>query len=208
MNSANISREEIYNWLRKEMIAGLRATYNDIDFDDLEIMKKVYSYEINRFNKGVGKLYIDKEKFNEKLAEEISKADSDIDTKTASLCRYCGTERGKLVVIVLDNCDKRLRDEQLLMFQVAEWLQKTFRVLVILPLREETFDDHRNEPPLDTALKDMVFRIEPAPFQEVLTTRVQMAMNEIQKCPSKPMKYTTPNGMRVGLTVVEQAYYL
>ena len=53
------------------------------------------------------------------------------------------------------------------MFQAAQWLQNTFKCLVILPLRDETYDNHRNEPPLDTALKDLVFRIEPPLFQHV-----------------------------------------
>jgi hypothetical protein len=44
--------------------------------------------------------------------------------------RYCSTEKGVLLIIVLDNSDKRLREEQLLMFEAAQWLQREFRGLV------------------------------------------------------------------------------
>lgn len=39
-------------------------------------------------------------------------------------------------------------------------------------------DLHRNEPPLDTAQKDLVFRIEPPRFTEVLSSRIALATNE------------------------------
>jgi hypothetical protein len=48
-------------------------------------------------------------------------------------------------------------------------------------LREETYDNYRDKPPLDTAIKELVFRIEPPPFQNVLLSIVQMAMNDLKK---------------------------
>lgn len=65
------------------------------------------------------------------------------------------------------------------MFEAAQWLQREFRCLVVLPLRDETYDNHRDQPPLDTALKDLVFRIEPPMFQQVLVSRVQLAMRAL-----------------------------
>ena len=81
--------------------------------------------EVNRFNKGVGKLYgIDTPLYNQKLGEALERLDVSLQDKTIAFTRYCSTERGKLLVIVLDNCDKRLRNEQLLMFEAAQWVQK------------------------------------------------------------------------------------
>ena len=113
-----------------------------------------------------------------------------------------------LLILVLDNSDKRLRDEQLLMFEAAQWLQKEFRGLIILPLREETYDNHRGEPPLDTALKDLVFRIEPPLFQKVLQTRVQIALKSIEWKGQKKLRYNLPNGMSVEYSSSDQAFYL
>ncbi len=208
MNVADISQNGIFDWIRNETVSSLQKSYPQLDFDELDVLKKIYSVEVNKFAKGVGKLFANPSLYDERLAAILSEADANLDTRMKSMCRFCGNERGRLIVVVMDNCDKRLRDEQLLMFQVAQWLQKTFRVLVILPLREETFDNHRNQPPLDTALKDMVFRIEPASFQDVLSARIQIAKLEILATPLRQVAYTTPNGIRVELDAAEQASYL
>ncbi|MCG4255620.1 type I restriction endonuclease [Acetobacter senegalensis] len=207
MNNSPSSSEEIYNWLRNEIVAGCRSAYPQIDFDSLDTIKKVFSVEINIFNKGTGKLYIG-ERYNEKLAECIENALLDQHKKTVAYTRYCSTERGKLLIIVMDNCDKRTRNQQLLMFEAAQWLQKEFRSLVILPLRDETYDNHKNEPPLDTALKDLVFRIEPPLFHNLLVRRVQMALNEIKNEGDKVRRYDLPNGFHVEYSDSDKAYYL
>lgn len=210
MNTAPVSPEEIYNWLRKGIIRGCKESYPSIDFDNLDVIESLYSVEINRFNKGIGKLYkeSDEKTYKLKLAETIQAVQSDLHKSTLAHIRYCCGERNKLLIIVLDNCDKRLRDEQLLMFEAAHWLQSQFRALVILPLREETYDNHRDQPPLDTALKDLVFRIEPPMFQPVLVKRVQLALNEMMKVGGGKLHYDLPNGFKVEYPASEQGFYL
>lgn len=109
---------------------------------------------------------------------------------------------------MLDNSDKRLREEQLLMFEAAQWLQREFRGLVMLPLREETYDNHRNEPPLDTALKDLVFRIEPPLFQKILFSRINLALRELTRSGQRTLSYNLSNGVRVEYPASDQGYYL
>jgi len=69
-----------------------------------------------------------------------------------SLLSYLKGDYSLLPIIVLDNCDKRNKDGQLLMFEVAQWLRTTFKSVVILPMCDSTYDLYRNEPPLDTAV--------------------------------------------------------
>jgi hypothetical protein len=154
MNPAPISRDEIYAWLREELIRGCIEANSKTDFATLDSLKAVHSVEVSEFRKGVGRLY---EKtlglFESKLGDMLTALKSNRQTVAVNITRYCSTQKGILLIIVLDNSDKRLREEQLLMFEAAQWLQREFRGLVILPLREETYDNHRNEPPLDTALR-------------------------------------------------------
>ena len=209
MNAAPVSPNEIYDWLRGALIESCRASLPNEDFDDLDVFRKVFSVEINRFNKGVGKLYASQpEVFNVKLAEHIESVQRDRHAVAQAHIRFCCGDRNKLCIIVLDNCDKKTRDEQLLMFEAAQWLQKEFRALVILPLRDETYDNHRSQPPLDTALKDMVFRIEPPLFQNVLVSRVQLAMNVLTQNSSEKLYFSLPNGIKVEYPRSDQAYYL
>jgi len=72
MNSAPVSSNEIYNWLRQEIISGCRSALPSDDFDDFDVLQKVFSVEINKFKKGVGKLYsTDADLFARKLGEHI-----------------------------------------------------------------------------------------------------------------------------------------
>lgn len=208
MNSAPVSQDEIYGWLREQLIDGCRGEYPEIDFDDLLVMQNVYSVEVNRWKKNVGKLYSATDVYNIKLAEYIESLISNRHATAVAHARYCAADRGKLLVVVLDNCDKRTRDEQLLMFQAAQWVQKEFRGLVVLPLREETFDSYRDRPPLDTALKDLVFRIEAPLFQNLLISRVQLALNEIGRTLPKSLSYELGNSFRVEYPASDMAFYL
>lgn len=210
MNLAPVSAGEIYDWMRQQVIAGCRGNYPEIDFDSLGTIKQVFSGEVQKFIKGIGELYKKNESlFNEKLATRLEELTRDLHATALATAHYCSVHRGKLLIIVFDNCDKRSRDEQLLMFQAAQWIQKEFRALVILPIREDTYDNHRHEPPLDTALKDLVFRIEPPLFQHILIRRVQLTLNEIGKrTDATTYEYDLPNGFRVRYAASDQAFYL
>ncbi|TPL86428.1 S1 RNA-binding domain-containing protein [Mesorhizobium sp. B2-3-13] len=209
MNTAPISRQEIYDWLRSELISQCKDSDTSIDYDDLDAIKSVHAVEVNQFRKGVGRLYEgDQNTYNIKLADHIQSILTNKHTVAQNHAAYCSTNRGKLLVIVLDNCDKRLRDEQLLMFEAAQWIQKEFRALVVLPIREETYDNHQDEAPLDTALKDLVFRIEPPLFHKILQSRVQLAMRSVKAGGKKMLRYELPNGMHVDYPSSDQSHYL
>jgi hypothetical protein len=208
MNPAPISRDEIYAWLREEIIRGCIEANPKTDFASLEALKAVHSVEVNEFRKGVGRLYVSTPGlYDSKLGDMLTALKADRHIVAANTARYCSTEKGVLLIIVLDNSDKRLREEQLLMFEAAQWLQREFRGLVLLPLREETYDNHRNEPPLDTALKDLVFRIEPPLFQRILASRVNLALRELTKKGDKLLRYNLPNGIQVEYPASDQGYY-
>lgn len=209
MNVAPVAASEIYDWLRREIVAGCKVNMPDLDFDDLDTMKRVYSVEVNKFKKTTGKLLASQmDKYNVELAATIDRLENDPHSKATCYSRFCTGDRGKLLILVFDNCDKRTRDEQLLMFQAAQWLQREFRALVVLPLREETYDNHRNQPPLDTALKNLVFRIEPPLFHQVLVKRVQLALDAIEHGSTKKHRFNLPNGFHVQYSASNQAFFL
>ncbi|EJI1398472.1 S1 RNA-binding domain-containing protein, partial [Vibrio parahaemolyticus] len=209
MNNAPVSPIEIYPWLKKSLIDSCKKSLPDVDFDDIDIIKKVYHAEINAFNKGIGKLYSgDENMYNMKLAEHIQSLLVDLDKTVQCYMRYCCGNSNKLNIIILDNCDKKTRDEQLLMFEAAQWLKSEYKSLVILPLRDETYDNNKGHPPLDTALKSLVFRIDPPLFQHILMTRVQLALNKINSASNEKLTFSLPNGYTVEYPRSDQAFYL
>jgi hypothetical protein len=209
MNPAPIARAEIYDWLRDKVIDKCREDNPKTDFDELETIKKIFKVEVERFRKGIGKLYSsDKNLFEIELAGELRKAMSDKHLTAQRYIAFLESSLKKHLIVVLDNCDKRLLEEQLLMFEVAQWLKTEFNVLVILPIREETYDNNQERPPLDTALKDLVFRIEPPNFQKILQSRIYLATQEIQANAGTKFTYQLPNGMTASYLVEDQAHYL
>jgi len=209
MNLSPLSRDTIYPWLKEGVIEGIKEHHSEIDFDSLEFLEKLYGIELRRIRKGPA-AYFEKEteKYKSLLADELIRLQTEKDETLNAYNRHFCAERGKLLIVLLDNSDKRNRDDQLLMFDVAKWLQKTCKCLVFLPIRDTTYDHHRKEPPLDTVIKDLVFRIDAPLFMDVLYKRVKLALSEMNCEGSNSLSYDLPNGFRVEYPQSEQAFYL
>ena len=183
----------------------------DQDIEELETLEKVFAPELKAIRRGALKL-LDPEsiEYKTRLADELLKLQHNDFILAKSVARYVCAGPGKLLVIVLDNCDKRTRDEQLTMFQVAQWVRTRIDVLLCFRVRDVTFDRHRHEPPLDTAIKGLTFRIEPPPFIDVLQARVHLALKEMQATSqtAPTLSYVLPNGMHVSYPASDQSLYL
>lgn len=205
LNDAPLSKDQIYKWLQNNIIKTLKTIHNENDFDDLETLKKLYSVELNRVRKGPAAFFpVNSEKYNDLMAKKLYELQDNLEITAKAYVRYLCAEREKLLVVVLDNCDKRNKEEQLLMFDVAKWFKKEYFSLVFLPLRDITYDHHRFEPPLDTVIKDLVFRIDPPSLVNVLYKRIEHALTDSKK----RLSYSLPNGMVVNYNQSEQKIYL
>lgn len=193
LNEAPVTRDEIYTWCRRHLMDGIRDSSPDLDVTSLAALKKLYKPDVDGFLRGEGSLFPEgSEEHSRRLADLLTSLKKDQQVTLLALERYLCTGRGRLLVVSLDNCDKRNRDEQLLMFEVAKWMQQEVRCLIILPIRQETFENHRHEPPLDTALKDLVYRIEAPPFQKVLSARLKLVVSEARTS-SRTLRYKISN---------------
>ena len=211
LNDAPLSANVAYGWIARAVISELRLAIPDEDIEDVTTLKKIFKPELGALMKGPLKLLDpDLTEFKTRLVDEILRLQGDALAFAKCLARYVCAGPGKLLTIVLDNCDKRTRDEQLMMFQIAQWVRTEFRCLVVLPLRDVTFDRHRYEPPLDTAIKALTFRIEPPPFIEVLQARVHLALMEMEAAAGTAPKlsYVLPNGIPVSYPASDQSMYL
>lgn len=181
LNDSPQNKEEIYRWVKTSLIDQFLKIPNNIDLESLTGLVKIFSTEVEKFKKGPGALLTaDEATYNLKLYELLVSCVQDDMRYLQCLERYFCRNRGKLLVVVLDNCDRRDRDMQLLMFEVARWIQSELRTLVILPLRDTTYELHRDQPPLDAALKDLTFRIEPPLFQSVLKKRIDLILKDLE----------------------------
>lgn len=207
LNDAPVSSEEIYSWLKKRIIKQIKSRYPEIDFEELRFIERLYVDEINSLKKGVLQLLEPKsEKYNEILVEKLLEFQANVDLTLNCYIRELVHKKGKDLIIILDNCDKRTLEEQLLMFEVANWIKDNIKAIVFLPLRDTTFDHFRNEKPLDTVIKDLIFRINPPSLEKVIYERIKYA-NRLART-SKDRFYLLPNGWKVKYPSEDELYYL
>jgi len=196
LNNAPTDSQMIYHWIMNSIIEGIKEK-SDVDIDDFSITEKVFASLIVKFKKGpVQMLLTDIDSYNKQVYEEYMKLLSDKPLYIKMLINYLFNSRDKLLIIVLDNCDKRDKNTQLLMFDVANWIKETFSCMLFLPLRDTTFDNYRKQPPLDTIIKDFVFRIDPPLLDRVLYERFKYALRVIGS-DNRDFYYRLNNSMKV-----------
>lgn len=210
MNEAPINDKLIYEWVINCIVKSLQDSNPHLNFDELDAWKLVFAAELNRLTNTVLKMLpADAPSRSERLANELGRLMADQGLVANGLIRYLCVEAGKAFILVLDNCDKRTLQEQLLMFQVAQWAKSTFRCVVFLPLRDVTYDLYRTRPPLDTALKDLVFHIEAPMFSKVLANRIRLALSAMDKEQGqKRLTFVLKSGVEVEYPASDRAMYL
>ncbi len=208
LNKAPLSKDVIYDWIVGRCIESIQGMHSSIDFDHIDTLRDIYSRELRKVETGRAALFDEgSDKYKEIIYEELTLLQRD-NVKTLKSYidfLYCGAN--KLFVIVLDNCDKRHRDDQLLMFEVATWLKDTFPCMIFLPLRDVTYDQYCLEPPLDTIVKDLVFRVDPPLLEKVIYSRLKYALREIENY-DKQFNYYLPNNTKVECSRGEVGTYI
>lgn len=207
LNDAPVSADEIYKWVKTNIISQFKDLNPQIDFNDLSFIQKLYNQEISALKKGVLSLLDpESEKYKIILVEKIMSFQEDLDLTLFCYIRELVHINGKDLIIILDNCDKRNLEEQLLMFEVANWIKDNIKAIVFLPLRDTTFDHFRNQKPLDTVVKDLIFRINPPSLEKVIYQRIKYASRLSEK--STDNYYYLPNGWKVNYPSTDELNYL
>lgn len=198
MNYAPLDNNEIYEWVKENVIECIKESHAQIiDFDSKESLEKLYKKRIDSFKKGEGKyIEADTNLYNKELYNIIKDAKADKDLTLKGYVEYLNRYEDKTPIIVFDNCDKRNKDKQLLMFEVAQWIRKQFKCIVLLPMRDITYDMYKDQPPLDTFVRDLVFRIDPPDLLKVLISRLAY-IERLNKNNIQTTHYTLENSIKV-----------
>ncbi|NBC86790.1 MAG: AAA family ATPase [Bacteroidetes bacterium] len=209
LNDAPINSNDIYPWVCNKLSDQLTATAQT-DFESLENLKTLFHPELSKLKRGeLAVLGTEHPDYKREVYNTLKELREDPKQRLNALFRHLGAERQRTPVVVLDNADRGVRDEQLLMFQVAKWIQSEFKCIVFLPIREQTYDSHKDDPPLDTAIKDLLFRIEAPSFQSVLSRRIDLAIDEMESDnPNEELSYDTSQGYTIKYKRKDQGSYL
>jgi hypothetical protein len=113
------------------------------------------------------------------------------------ISRHLQGDRGEIVIAVFDNVDRRDVENQLAAFQLALWFMDQMRCLVILQMRDTTFEAHKNDRPLDTYKTGQIVHISPPRFIDVVKRRLELSLKEIEASAPKTIRYITPSGANI-----------
>jgi len=208
MNSAPLTRDLIYDWILDGLTESIKCANNLGEILSSEDITKIYAKDFFAWEKQNGAWFHDNlaQKNMElyKLSQELLK---DKNKTLRRLFELYYVPKDILPIVVFDNCDKGNKDDQLLMFEVANWLRDKYPFLIFLPLRDVTYDNFSDKAPLDTVIKDMVFRVDPPDLEKVLRSRVDYLQRDIISLGSN-FEYTTRNGTKIQCKKDEIAIYL
>ena len=181
LNDSPLGVDETQKWIINQTISKLEQQYcnNDKREEDSIPLDKLFAPELLKFQRQVlCGLPASSPLFVQYYTGERKRLYEDKAGYLRALNRYYCGNTNKLLVLVLDNCDKRNLNEQLSVFQIVQWLRDQLKCLVFLPIRDVTYNTHKDKPPLDTVIKDYIFHIEPPAFTEVLEKRIKLALKE------------------------------
>ena len=154
LNGSPVGSEMLQAWVVDEIIRGLLNAHPGEKLNEHGGLLKVFSVEMHALKYGPLKnVPPSSQMYIETVAKEMLRLTADRVMHAKALARYLCSERAKLLVLVLDNCDKGDLDEQLAVFQIVRWVQSWLKCLVFLPIRDVTYHANRNRPPLDTVIK-------------------------------------------------------
>lgn len=194
------SKDELLGWIVTQFIASIREG-SDLDIDEYDEILAILSLEAGKFEKGPNKILKDSDpaEYNRKFVAMIEEIISDPQKYSACISRHLSTEKGVGVVVVFDNVDRRDPDEQLQIFEAAQWLRGHLKSLIIVNLRDATFEAYKDSPPLDAFANAINFYISPPRFSQVIRKRVELLLSKMSRDHHDGIIYGIETGAKVRL---------
>jgi len=175
-NRAPSAIDNIENYICERFI----ELVQNVGFDPFELdgLKRVFSVELNRLQRGPLSLLTDEAERQRFMTTELLKLSSDKRVLALSLARHITGDMDRPLIIAFDNVDRRESVQQLQIFQAAQWFRSEARAFALLTLRDVTFERYKGEPPLDAFAQISNFYIRPPRFSLVLQKRLSLAIDE------------------------------
>ena len=187
------SQKDIDAFVANQFLKSLEEI-NDFDFYDEERLDKIFSPEMARFERSNKSLKShNPPEYAARKATERAKLMDDKAKFVEAIARHYAGEHGKGLVVVFDNVDKLSTDRQLMIFESAQWFKDLTKALVIVNLRDVTFEAHRDEKPLDAFINAINFYIRPPRFAQVIKKRLELLMETLPSEVNKKSGIYTQN---------------
>ena len=188
----------LQNWIAEKFLESF-SEVNSIDLFDLTEIERICSHEIKRFEKGPNRRLkkADPVEFERRRASYLDDVIGDSTEFARCVTRHYSGEKGLGIVIVFDNVDRRSRDQQLAIFEAAQWFKDLTRAFVIVNLRDSTFEAHRDEPPLDAFANAINFYIRAPRFAQVIRKRLELVLEVLPGEVARRQEYPLSSGITI-----------
>jgi hypothetical protein len=115
----------------------------------------------------------------------------------SGISRYIQGDRAENIIVVFDNVDRRESASQLAAFETALWFMDQTRSMVILQMRDSTFENYKHQPPLDTFRTGQIFHISPPRFIDVVRKRLELSLESLNEEAPELVRFNTSGGATV-----------
>lgn len=193
-----LSSPEAQAWLCRAFVDSFEAENPSIDLSAPEALRGIFSRNIQRRRS----IYDDVAMASAEQAallrgRDLAEWQEDPVKFVEGLSEYVLGGRHEILVAVMDNVDKLELKDQLDAFQLSLWLLNISRSLVIIQMRDETYERYKNRPPLDTFRSNITFHIAPPRFIDVVKRRLELGIAYLAEKSPQTRVYTLDNGARI-----------
>ncbi len=200
---------DLQKWIAGSFIDSFAQT-NAVDLFELNHIEKIFNVEMKRFEQGANKPLkaADPAEYARRRTSHLEALTQDSSKFAECVARHFSGEKGKGIVILFDNVDKRTREQQLKIFEAAQWFKNITRALVLVNLRDTTFEAHRDEPPLDAFINAINFYVKPPRFAQVIKKRMELLLENFPGEVARTQEYALPSGVKISYPASRLGEYL
>jgi hypothetical protein len=166
--------------LRSYIVAEIdRQLHQEQDLDTQEngFVRRVYSFDLQRFGSGINKALKQKKPslYHQKEVELLEKLMSSREEHARLALAQISIELRKQVVIFLDNTDQRSEQDQQAAFLIAQEMAERWQAMIYITLRPETYHASMRRGAL-TGYHPKAFTIAPPRIDRVIRKRLIFAL--------------------------------
>ncbi|WP_159392821.1 hypothetical protein [Methylobacterium sp. C1] len=185
-------------WVCEQFTESIVEEGAPFDLRDGDDQERIFAKDLadrSSYYKRMEKIQVDRGELER--ARDLEQWRTDHSRLALGIARYLQGDRGENLIVVFDNVDKLDVNTQLAAFQTALWFMDQTRCLVVLQMRDSTFEAYKDRPPLDTYKSGQIFHISPPRFVDVVRKRLELCLDSLSEHAPEQVKFQTRSGITI-----------
>lgn len=197
-NTAPASLKNAERWLCERFVESFHRENPDFDPYDSENLPRIFSRDLQK-RRGIYDEFrkVSEEDARRQRVTDLQTWQDDPQRLAVGICQHFLGQRREMIVVVMDNVDRRDLEGQLDAFQLSLWFIEQSNAFVILQMRDETYERFKDRPPLDTFRSGVIFHITPPRFLDVVKRRLELCLEYLTAHVENRLEFTLDNGAKI-----------